>query len=155
LPSRIGIKVGGLFFHLGRNNLLPVSHIDNCAEAIVVASRSPQASGQIYNVIDDDLPTTRQYLRLYQREVKIRSFRLPFFVTRLLSASVENYNVFSRGQLPAVLTPYKSAALWKSFRFDNGKLKGIGWRPVVSTEEGLRATFDYLRTHRNGDGLAT
>jgi nucleoside-diphosphate-sugar epimerase len=151
LPSRIGIKVGGLFFHLGRNNLLPLSHIDNCAEAIVIAGRSRQAGGQIYNVIDDDLPTTRQYLRLYQREVKVRSIWLPFFATQVLSASLQNYHVFSRGQLPAVLTPYKSAALWRSFRFDNGKLKSIGWQPVVSTKEGLRATFDYLRTHRNGN----
>lgn len=151
LPTRVGIKVGGLFVHLGRNILLPLSHIDNCAEAIVVASRSQQASGQAYNVVDDDLPTTKKYLKLYRREIKLRSVSLPFLVTRLLSASLERYHIFSRGQLPAVLTPYKSAALWKSFRFDNSKIKSIGWRPVISTDAGLRATFDYLRTHRNGN----
>ena len=59
--------------------------------------------------------------------------------------------LFSRGQLPAVLTPYKSAALWKSFRFDNSKLKSLGWRPLHTTKEGLREMFDYLRVHRNGD----
>jgi nucleoside-diphosphate-sugar epimerase len=154
LPTRVGIKVGGLFFHLGRNILLPLSHIDNCAEAIVIAGRTPQASGQAYNVVDDDLPTTKKYLKLYRREIKLRSVTLPFFATRLLSASLERYNVFSRGQLPAVLTPYKSAALWKSFLFDNRKIKSIGWRPVISTETGLRATFDYLRTHRNGNAAA-
>lgn len=153
LPTRIGIKVGGLFFHLGRNNLLPLSHVDNCAAAIVTASRNPLAGGQVYNVVDDDLPTAAQYLRLYRREVSIRSVRFPFFVTRLASASLERYHVFSRGQLPAVLTPYKSAALWKSFGFDNSKLKSIGWRPIISTDEGLRATFDYLRSHHNGSAV--
>jgi nucleoside-diphosphate-sugar epimerase len=154
LPTRIGIKVGGLFFHLGRNNLLPISHVDNCAEAIVIAGRSQQASQQAYNVLDDDLPTTGQYLRLYRREVRIRVVHLPFLVTRMLSVSLEHYHVFSHGQLPAVLTPYKSAALWKSFRFDNRKLKSIGWRPIVSTEQGLRATFNYLKTHRYGNAVA-
>src|SRR5579872_5306846 len=72
--SRVGIPVGGWQLYLGGKNLLPLTYVDNCAEAIVVAGTNEQAAGQIYNVHDDDLPTCRQYLRAYKKSVKnIRS----------------------------------------------------------------------------------
>ena len=52
----------------------------------------------------------------------------------------------SRGQLPALLTPYNSAAAWKGNHFSNAKLKGLGWNQIVTTEEGLRRTFEALRS---------
>src|SRR5262249_18444843 len=80
------------------------------------------------------------------REVKkIRTVRLPYFVLMTISKLVERYNVRSKGQLPAVFTPYKTATSWKGNRFDNNKLKSIGWKQAVSTEEGLRRTFEALK----------
>ncbi len=54
--------------HLGGKNLLPLTYVDNCAEAIVVAALSEGSSGQVYNVVDDDLPTSGQYLSLYKKQ---------------------------------------------------------------------------------------
>ena len=64
-----------------------------------------------------------------------------------ISALVERYHTFSRGQLPAIFTPYKTATSWKGNRFDNAKLKGLGWRPLVSTEEGIRRAFEWFLAH--------
>src|SRR5262249_34514135 len=103
-------------------------------------------AGETYNVHDDDLPTCREYLRSYKRRVgKIRSMFVPYSAMIGLSYLLERYHRWSKGQLPAILTPYKSAALWKGNRFTNEKLKSIGWRPRVSTEEGLRRTFESFR----------
>ena len=55
------------------------------------------------------------------------------------------YHRRSRGQLPAILTPYKSRALWSGNRFDNRKLESLGWTQRVPTDEGLRRTFAALR----------
>ena len=60
---------------------------------------------------------------------------------------MEKYHAFSKGQLPAVFTRYKTDSIWKGNRFDNSKLKSIGWKQVVTTEEGLRRHFDYLKSH--------
>lgn len=144
--SRVGMSPFGVFLHLGGRNVLPLSYVDNCAEAIVVAGRSAAAVGQVYNVHDDDLPTCRAYLAAYKQQVQpLRSVPVPYPALSLLSAAVERYHKWSRGQLPAVLTPYKSAASWGGNRFTNAKLKGLGWRQIVSTEEGLRRNFDWLK----------
>lgn len=145
--TRVGLNLFGLFLHLGRDNLLPVTYVDNCAEAIVVAGHAASATGEVYNVVDDDLVTASRWLGLYREHVRpIRSVRVPYLGLVALSEIVERYHRWSKGQLPAVFTRYKSKTTWGGNRFDNAKLKALGWRPLVSTEEGLARTFEDLRS---------
>lgn len=144
--ARVGLMMPGVFLHLGRDNLLPLTYVDNCAEAIVLAGERAEAVGQIYNVVDDDLPTARGYLARYKREVgPLRSLSVPYPLLVIGSHLVERYHHHSQGQLPAIFTPYKTASNWKGNQFDNAKLKGLGWRPLVSTDEGIERTFEHLR----------
>ena len=144
--TRVGLNLFGLFLHLGGRNLLPLSFLDNCAEAIAVAGRSPAAAGQVYNVHDDDLPTCKQYLDAYKKQVRpIRSVSVPYPALSLASIALERYVRWSHGQLPAIFTPYKSATAWGGNTFDNSKLKALGWKQSVPTEEGMRRTFEWLR----------
>jgi nucleoside-diphosphate-sugar epimerase len=145
--NRVGLNLFGMFVHLGGRNLLPLTYVENCAEAIVVAALHPEAAGEIYNVVDDDLVTSGEYLALYKKQVRpMRSVRVPYFALMWGSRLVEGYNRRSKGQLPAIFTPYKTRAMWGGNRFSNEKLKGIGWRPLISTREGLARTFAGFRT---------
>jgi nucleoside-diphosphate-sugar epimerase len=54
LSGRVGIDTFGFFIHLGRSNLLPLTYVDNCAEAIVLAGLKPGVEGEVFNVVDDD-----------------------------------------------------------------------------------------------------
>lgn len=147
MSARVGLNLFGLFLHLGDNNLIPLTYLDNCAEAIAVAGESPDSIGESYNVHDDALPTAKAYLRRYRQNVeKLKYVPVPYSVMKRLSAVVERYHHFSKGQLPAIFTPYKAANLWKKHRFSNEKIKSIGWQQIVSTEEGLARTFEYLRS---------
>src|SRR5580692_6209235 len=97
--NRVGLTFGNWQLHFGGSNLLPMSYVDNCAEAVVVAGTHPDAAGQVFNVHDDDLPTCRQYLRAYRKHVrKIRSISVPYFGVKLLSSIVAKYNRHSKGQ---------------------------------------------------------
>lgn len=116
-----------------------------------MAGRSPEASGNSYNVVDDDLPTANEYLRAYKREVrKIPAIRLSFPLAMLLSEVVEKYHRNTHGQIPAALTPYETSAMCKGHRFDNQNIKKLGWKQIVPTQEAMRETFAYLRTSQDG-----
>jgi len=146
---RMGLKIGNWLWRFGRNNLLPLTYVQNCAEAVAMAGLERGAIG-CYNVIDDDLPTATEYLNEYRACVKdIRTIWIPWWLTQSLSKVVETYSGFSHGQLPPVLTPYKSAVLWRGSRFDNQKLKNLGWRQIVPTVEALQMTFEYFKLHED------
>lgn len=146
-PARVGLAVSGWLLQFGGDNLLPLSYVSNCAEAVVLAGTSHRFSPGVYNVVDDDLPTVTEYVDRYQRDVApIRSIRCPFFATMMLSKWVESWYVASRGRAPLVLTPYRTRTLWRGHRFDNRKLRSAGWSQIVSTRDALAATFADLRT---------
>jgi nucleoside-diphosphate-sugar epimerase/peptidoglycan/xylan/chitin deacetylase (PgdA/CDA1 family) len=152
--NRVGLTIGNWQLHFGGSNPLPLSYVDNCAEAVVTAGVHPSAAGEVYNVHDDDLPTCRQYLRAYKRNVAgIRSISVPYWGVRLLSSMVTKYNRHSKGQLPAVLTSYKTASQWGGNRFDNSKLRSIGWKQLVPTAEGLQRSFVAFRREVDAIGL--
>jgi len=147
---RIGLALPGLLLHFGGNNVLPLSHVSNCAEAAVLAGSGRMAAGA-YNVVDDDLPTAAEYVRRYKKEVRrTLSIRFPFFATMLLSGWAERWHASSGGRFPQILTPYRTATLWRGHRFDNRKLRRAGWTQVVSTQNGLTHSFDDLRVRHQG-----
>src|SRR5258708_29559604 len=65
LSGRVGIDTFGFFIDLGRSNLLPLTYVDNCAEAIVLAGLKPGVEGEVFNVVDDDVLTSREFLHAY------------------------------------------------------------------------------------------
>ncbi len=145
--GRVGLRFGSLMLHFGGGNTLPLSYVDNCADAIVIAGRSKEAPGQAFNVHDDDLPSAREYLHGYRKGVgPIRSLWVPYPLLQVGASLLERYNRYSQGQLPAALTPYRVASTWKGFRFDNLRLKSLGWRQRVTTRDGLARTFDDLKS---------
>ena len=145
--TRVGLSLFGLFLHLGGKNILPLTYVDNCADAIVVAGQTKRAEGQVYNVVDDDLVTASEYLAAYQKNVKrLKAVRVPYPALLAISDLVTRYHAYSKGQLPAIFSPYKSKTTWGGNRFDNSKLKSIGWQPIVSTADGMARAFEDLKS---------
>lgn len=146
ISNRVGLQLGPLFLHLGGENSLPLSYVENCAEAVAIAAAHPASSGQTYNVHDDDLVTASQYLRIYKKSVKrLPVLRLPYRVTWLLAWALEIYHRGSQAPSPAILTRYKVAAQYGGNRFTNARLHSIGWRQIVPTGEALKLTFESFR----------
>lgn len=145
ISGRVGLEVFGVFLSLGNRNKLPLTYVENCADAILAAGEAGK-EGEIYNVVDDDLPTCAEYLTEYRKHVRnFPTLPVPYAAAQLLSQGVSWYSRHSGGQLPAILTPYRTAALWKGNRFDNEKLKSLGWKPLVPTKEGIARTMEDLR----------
>jgi len=148
ITARVGIDTFGVFFHLGGSNQIPLTYVDNCAEAIVLAAIKPGVDGEVFNVVDDDLPTSRQFLRMYKNQGRpFRSIYVPYRLFYCFCWAWEKYSKWSKGQLPPVFNRRRCAAYWKGNRYTNKKLKDrLGWRPKVTFSEALRRYFEYVRT---------
>jgi nucleoside-diphosphate-sugar epimerase len=147
ITGRVGVGTFGVFLHLGGSNKIPFTYVDNCAEAIVLAGLTKGVDGETFNVVDDDLPSSRQFLRLYKRNVRrFKSIYMPHLGSYLLCYFWEKYAEHSHDQLPPVFNRRKWHAFWKGSRYSNDKLKRLlGWRPTISTSEGMRRYFDSCR----------
>jgi nucleoside-diphosphate-sugar epimerase len=147
LTNRVGIGTFGIFLHLGGANTIPLTYVDNCADAIVLAGLKPKVDGEVFNVVDDDLPSSRQLLALYKRNVRrFRSIYVPHPVSYLLCCLWEKYSRWSEGQLPPAFNWRSWHAFWKRTRYSNAKLKTrLGWVPRVSSSEGLNRYFASCR----------
>jgi nucleoside-diphosphate-sugar epimerase len=150
ITGRVGLDTFGLFLHLGGSNVLPLTFVDNCATAIMLAGVTTGIDGQVFNVVDDDLPSSRRFLGLYKRNVRrFTSVYLPHVVSYSCCWLWEAYSRWSQEQLPPVFNRRGWHAYWKKTRYSNDKLKTeLGWAPHVSTSEGLRRYFDSCRERR-------
>lgn len=145
LSSRVGINALGLFASLGGSNLIPLNHVDNCADAIAHAVTQAPA-GSVFNLVDDDLPTCAEYLRQYRRKVKrMRVIPLPYPLLMRAAKWLTRYSERSGGQLPAVLTPYVVKSMYRPLRYSNQAIKSTGWSQRVSIATGMAEFFEYLK----------
>jgi nucleoside-diphosphate-sugar epimerase len=147
LTGRVGIATFGLYLHIGGSNRIPLTYVDNCADAIARAGLVPGVEGQVFNVVDDDLPRSHTLLKMYKKHVRqFRSLYLPHQVTRLLCIAWERYSAWSRGQLPPAFNRRRWAAYWQGNEYSNLRLKQVlGWSQRVPTETGLMRFFGYCR----------
>jgi nucleoside-diphosphate-sugar epimerase len=141
LSGRVGINTFGFFIQINGSNLLPLSFVDNCAEAIVLAGLKAGIESETFNVVDNELLTSRQFLAAYKRKVKrFGSITIPYSVAYAMCVLWEKYSKWSKGQLPPAFNRRRCAAEWKGNRFSNQKLlQRLGWKPRVNMERAMAA----------------
>ena len=143
LTGRIGFRAARFFFHVGDSNQLPLTYLDNCAEAIVLAGVRPGIEGETFNVVDDDLLTSRQFLDAYRMHVgRFSCLPVPYRTVYFLFALCELCAKYG-GPVPKRFNRRRCAAEWKGNRFSNQKLrKRLGWRPRVPMNEAMKAFLE-------------
>lgn len=147
IHGRVGLSTFGPFLHLGGSNRVPFTYVENCADAIALAGLRPGVDGEVFNIVDDDLPTSREFLRRYKRQVRrLRSVYVPRFASYLLCVLWEKYSAWSQGQLPPIHNRREWVAYWKPTRYSNAKLKEkLDWNQRISTSKGLDLFFASCR----------
>jgi nucleoside-diphosphate-sugar epimerase len=124
-----------------------LTYVDNCADAIALAGIKTGVDNEVFNVVDHDLPTSRDFLRMYKRNVRrFWSVYVPYRLFYLFCYLWEKYSNWSQGQLPPAFNRKICSNYWKGNRYSNQKLKRLlGWRPKVRSEEALERYFEYQR----------
>ena len=153
IPAQVGIGTFGRFLHVGRSNRIPITYVENCADAIVLAGLIPNVEGEVFNVVDDDLPTSHDFLMRYKSSVnRIPSIYVPYKLFYLFCFFWEVYARWSEWQLPPVFNRRYCSFVWKRHHYSNRKLKEkLGWLPSVTMEEALYSYFEYQRIGEAGN----
>jgi nucleoside-diphosphate-sugar epimerase len=139
LSGRVGINTFGFFIHLGGGNELPLTFVDNCAEAIVLAALKPGVDGETFNVVDDEKMTSREFLSARKSVKPFFSIWIPYPLAYLGCALWENYSKKSGGQLPPVFNRRRCAAEWQGNRYTNQKLHDrLGWKQKVPLADAMK-----------------
>jgi nucleoside-diphosphate-sugar epimerase len=147
ISGRVGIGTFGLFLHLGGSNAIPFVYVENCAEAIALAGLTKGTDGEVFNIVDDEHPCSRRFLRLYKKHVRrFRSVYIPHSLSYLLCCFWERYSSWSKGQLPPAFNRLRWHAQWKKTQYSNNKLKSlVDWEPKIPPTEALRLYFESCR----------
>ncbi|MBN2065362.1 MAG: NAD(P)-dependent oxidoreductase [Candidatus Thermoplasmatota archaeon] len=148
--GRSGTDTFGFFMHITGRHKIPLTYVDNCADAIVRAGLVEGIDGEIFNVVDDDLPTSGALVRAVKRNIgPFFSVRVPYHLFYIFCSVWEKYSTWSHGQLQPVFNRRMCAASHKGNRFSNDKLKRLlGWKPIVPMDEALKRYFSYMKKNK-------
>ncbi|MFT4225570.1 NAD-dependent epimerase/dehydratase family protein [Micropruina sp.] len=138
--SLLGSPLGPLFLKVGGRSVLPMTYVENCAQAITLALTSADAVGKVLNIVDDNLPTQEQYIRALGARYDVpASITVPWPVLRFFAhiASYVNARLLSgRAKFPGIVVPERLDARFKPFVYPNHAAKqALNWRPVYSLAE--------------------
>jgi len=149
----IGFSLGKRLFAVIGNGkfVVPFVYIDNLIEAIIKGIENHSTAGGVYNVVDTDRITKKDYVdklikKLYPAATCIY---IPYGL--LYSAVYIQEMLFSSMGRKPFLTRYRLTSSQKNISYDSSKIQNeLGWIPSVSAEEGIKSILDYeLNQSRN------
>lgn len=141
----VGQRIGGLLLVV--RTRLPLTHVENCAEAFAAALTADVATGTTANVVDPDVVTSPEYAAASAAVTGVRRrVVVPYAAAHLLArvARLGGRTLFpsTGGKLPSVLDPVKFQAMFKPLRFPADTAReAIGWRPVLTWEQAAVRSF--------------
>lgn len=138
----VGMSLGNSLLCVAPGGQMPLTYVENCAQAIVAAILSEEAIGQTINIVDDQQPTRWQYAKqLSQDTIAPRLLPMPWFLISLVAQLMawSNGRWFSgKAKLPGIFIPAKLHARFKPLRYSNRRAKQLlGWTPTYSLTEAI------------------
>jgi predicted dehydrogenase/nucleoside-diphosphate-sugar epimerase len=126
-----------------RGFTLPLVHVDNLVEAVLLCMENNAADGQIFNVVDPEKVTKKQYMNELIRKLYPRSFIIYFPYAALYLTTILQEIAFKLMKRNPILTTYRLASSQNPIQFDSSKLaRTLNWKPEISFKEGVAEILD-------------
>jgi 2-alkyl-3-oxoalkanoate reductase len=142
-----GTGAGPTWLLIGPAAQMPLTYVENCAEAIVATLETGQAVGEVLNIVDDDLPTRKAYTAalIQLGDWSPTVIPIPWVIFRSVATLVWSGNQILLGgklKLPGLLSPARLDARLKPLTYTNAKAKRVlGWQPRYSWQVSLERCF--------------
>jgi len=141
----VGIELSDtLWLCIAPNAHMPLAYVENCADAIVTALICENSIGKTINIVDDDLPSRRTYIKELCKKSPTKSPRfisINWVIMDLIARATQLANQIlfeNRAKLPGLLAPAKLHARFKPLRYSNNQAKQLlEWMPRYSLETAL------------------
>ena len=136
---------------IGANARVPLTYVEHCAEAHVLAATKEEAIGRTYNIVDHDPPSQRRYIKLLQSRFTPRPkvFPINWTLARTVARSGWLFNrIFLRGKAkaPSILVPCRLHARAKPFRYNTQRpTEELGWQMRWTLEEAIDRSLQIER----------
>jgi nucleoside-diphosphate-sugar epimerase len=140
------LKAGPFDLVLSPLASMRLTHVDNCADAIVRAVESDTIGA--YNIVDDENPTYAAFHRRCRKAgVTGRpAIYVPWWTVALAGSIVRFINstfLGKRARLPEFLDLPRQRARWRPFRYTNARAKAeLGWTPRTGLSDGVAAMVE-------------
>ena len=161
----LGAELGPRFLRIGSKAVLPLTYVENCAAAIIAAAealaeRPGELSGEIINIVDDDLPTQQRYADLVAANIETPpTISIPWPVmnaTTMLLKKANETLLSGRAKFPGIAVPDRLHARFKPLRYTNAKAKRLlGWSPKISLSEAVERSAAVERVNAEQDSRAS
>ncbi len=158
-PATLGLGMGEEKIILMGNSrsTLPLSYVENVADAVVRSLQLHGAAGECFNLTEDETLSRQGYLELLQREANpsIGVISVPLWLMRLMKFTLKQaFGLIGR---KAPLCALHLELYCSSIKYSNEKFKRVfGASPFVNFQESLARTAKWQkekRTPRRSHGL--
>jgi len=135
----------------GKHIMGPV-YIDNLVQALRLAAESDRAPGQVYNVVDDGTVTWKKYVEWMCEDLNCRSpwLTVPRWIAWPLAIAFDNTAKFLQKKESPMINKYRIRVVMAGNHYSAEKAKReLGYRPEVSTREGIKRTIQWYLKYTN------
>ena len=139
----LGSPMGPVFLRIGRSGTLPMTYVENVADAIVAAVvNCESAAGEVINIVDDNLPTQNEYAKMVAEHIEVpKNYTIPWSLWRGMSSGlglVSKIAFKGNAKFPGIFEGPKLDARFKPFTYSNEKAKKLlGWAPKLTIAEAI------------------
>jgi 2-alkyl-3-oxoalkanoate reductase len=129
-------------------NHLPLIHVRDVAQGILLASTAPAATGRCYVLVNDEPVTQRQFLAAIAEELgaPAPALQIPYELLLTAGALSENLSRLVRRRQPPPIMRYGVQMLGADNRFVITRARReLGFSPEVSLKDGVRQSIRWYR----------
>jgi predicted dehydrogenase/nucleoside-diphosphate-sugar epimerase len=136
-----------LFAIIGKGDFtLPLVSIDNLVDAIITVMQKSEGNGKIYNVVDSDSPTKKQYVESFLKKLypSAKYIYLPY--TMFYGIVYLQEIMIGMLKRSPFLTRYRLVSSQKKISYDSSRIRNeLKWSPPATMQDTYEKVIHYER----------